>query len=143
MDNELFEKIAEFKRLETIPGGTNQDVDIRWGQLCHELTPLLVTERDAQAARIAELEVTECKAIEQSEYIQAHGLTEYEMAQKVARIAELTEDLKSETHWADEYHKLAEALIKSGNALFEHCLWDARFDPELKSKCDDWERIGK
>jgi BMFP domain-containing protein YqiC len=40
-------------------------------------------------ARVAALEEVERKAIEQSEYIQSHGLTEFEMDRLRARVAEL------------------------------------------------------
>jgi hypothetical protein len=43
-ENNLTDLITEFKALDTKQGGTNQDDDIRWGQLCHELTPLLIDE---------------------------------------------------------------------------------------------------
>jgi hypothetical protein len=52
---------------------------------------MLATIRELQA-RVAELEEVERKAIAQSEYIQSHGLTEYEMARLKARVEELEPD---------------------------------------------------
>lgn len=47
--DELDTLIAEFEALDTKQGGTNQDEDIRWGELCHRLTPMLVkTLKEAQ-----------------------------------------------------------------------------------------------
>ena len=44
-------------------------------------------------AEIKRLEIIESQAIEQSEYIQVHGLTEYEKAGQAARIADLEAQL--------------------------------------------------
>ena len=44
------------------------------------------------------------KAIEQSEYIQSHGLTEYEMARLKARVAELEGILKRRDDAEIAYH---------------------------------------
>jgi hypothetical protein len=48
----------------------------------------------ALLAHIAELEEVKRKAIIQSEYIQSHGLTEYEMTILKARVTELEDDAK-------------------------------------------------
>ena len=50
----------------------------------------LVAHMDILQARVVELEVVERKALEQSEYIQAHGLTEYEMARLKAQVETTT-----------------------------------------------------
>ncbi len=52
-------------------------------------------------ARVAELEEVERKAIEQSEYIQSHGLTEYEMASLQARVAELESHIAATGPWKE------------------------------------------
>lgn len=56
MNEELTALIEKWKLTEAIKGGTNQDNDIWWGELCFELTPLLVAEVEAQAERIKMLE---------------------------------------------------------------------------------------
>ena len=85
-------------------------------------TPTLARAVLDQQAELARLREVERKAIEQSEYIQAHGLTEYEMnrknvdiLQKEAEILRLREVTKAareyvNTGFASARHKLRNAL---------------------------------
>ena len=50
--DELEILIAEFDQVDAIEGGTDQDDDIRWGELCHQLTPMLIKAlREARKER--------------------------------------------------------------------------------------------
>ena len=61
MTDELSAKIEEWKRINAIEGGKNQDNDIRWGELCFQLTPALIAEVERLTARVDEL-VPQCDA---------------------------------------------------------------------------------
>jgi DNA-directed RNA polymerase subunit RPC12/RpoP len=94
---------------------------IECGNKLNDVINLLV-ETDK---RVAELEVIEQKAIEQSEYIQSHGLTEFEVAGLRSRIAELEAQLAQ--------------MREAENAT---CLWKENLDGPWETACGmSWEFI--
>ena len=95
-------------------------------------------------AEIKRLEVIERQAIEQSEYVQAHGLTEYEMARKDARIDELEGHLEEINqaiiHYLSRYPAApalrCDTAVEALNMFVEYA--DAERDA-LKAQLDDAE----
>lgn len=87
-------------RLDSICLDYNGDIEETIVDLNAERLTQLATIRELQA-RIAELEEVERKAIAQSEYIQSHGLTEYEMARLKAWVAELESHIAATDPWKE------------------------------------------